>query len=132
MRQGNFTELLNTDLTGSSTAGAALSTQQRQPGDAAGLQRPEQRVLPEPDQRHRAEILNLYPLPNTNGGKTYNELRSRRQNTDNTWQWDGAHGLEHHQHDQAFARFSYLNEPAFHPPRSVPFWTAAAMATTAI
>ncbi len=114
MRQGNFSELLNPALTGNP------AVQLYQP-NSADLAQPlscngQNNVLcPNQISATARNILNLYPLPNINGGKTFSNYAVQRQITDNTFQWDTRMDWNISQHDQAFARFSYLNEPAFHP-----------------
>ena len=113
MRQGNFTELLNSSLTGQApvtlyqpgTGGATLQTCNGQ-----------QNVLCASQISTVAQnILNMYPLPNTNGANTYNNLNVLRNVQDNTFQWDVRSDWNIRQKDQTFARFSYLNEPASYP-----------------
>lgn len=113
MRQGNFTELLNPALTGSQ----AVTLYQPQSGGAQLLQcNGQQNVFCSNQINAIAQkILNLYPLPNTNGGKTYSNYTVNRNSSDNTAQWDGRLDWNISSHDQAFFRMSYENEPAFHP-----------------
>jgi hypothetical protein len=113
MRQGNFMELLNPSLTGSQ----AVTLYQPQSGGSQLLQCNSQQNVFCADQINAIaqKILNLYPLPNTNSGKTYNNYTVNRNSVDNTAQWDGRLDWNISQKDQAFFRMSYENEPAFHP-----------------
>lgn len=55
-------------------------------------------------------ILNLYPAPNTGGGKVYNNYNVNVGNTDNTFQWDQRLDWNISAKDQTYARYSYLHE----------------------
>jgi outer membrane receptor protein involved in Fe transport len=106
MRQGNFTELLNPGLSG-----------QSQPGSAPLACNGQQNVFCPTQINSIAQgLLNLYPLPNANGGKTYNNYVVNRNNLDNTVQWDGRIDWNASQHDQAFFRMSYYNERGNYAP----------------
>ena len=61
-------------------------------------------------------LLNMYPMPNANGGATYNNYVTNRNNIDNTVQWDGRIDWNATQHDQAFFRMSYYNERGDYAP----------------
>ena len=62
------------------------------------------------------KLLNLFPLPNlsTNGVFANNYL-ARRNSRDNTFQFDVRADWNVNRMDQAFARFSFLNEGGFRP-----------------
>ena len=115
MRQGNFSELLNTNLTGSAQPVQLYQPNSANPATPLACNGQNNMFCPNQISATAQKILNLYPLPNINGGKTYSNYAVQRQITDNTWQWDTRMDWNISQHDQAFARFSYLNEPAFHP-----------------
>ncbi|HLJ75883.1 MAG TPA: TonB-dependent receptor [Acidobacteriaceae bacterium] len=117
MRQGNFSELLNTNLTGQSkpttlyepgSGGATLLTCNGQ-----------QNVLcPNQIDPLAQKILNLYPQPN-NGvpGQTYNNYIVNTSTGDNTVSWDARLDWDPSQKDQAFFRASYYNERGtYNPP----------------
>jgi len=109
MRQGNFSELLDTSLTG-----AAQPTQLYQP-NSGGTQ-----TLSCNGQNNvfcanqidpvAQKILNMYPPPNANGGKTYNNLVENVSRQDDTFQWDQRLDWNVSQKDQAYARYSYLHQ----------------------
>lgn len=116
MRQGNFSELLNTSLTGESSpvtlyepgsGGTALLTCNGQ-----------QNVLcPNQIDTVNQNILNMYPMPNTGvTGQTYNNYVYNLSTGDNTAQWDGRVDWNPSQHDQSFFRMSYSNERGTYTP----------------
>lgn len=61
-------------------------------------------------------LLRLYPAPNSNGGKTYNNYITNQNVVDNTWQWGSRMDWDATTDDQMFARFSYSNERQNYPP----------------
>ena len=62
-------------------------------------------------------LLNLYPLPNANNGATYSNYAYSLNQPSNTFQWDTRADWNISSKDQAFARFSYLNQRGtFAPP----------------
>jgi hypothetical protein len=108
MRQGNFSELLDTSLTGE-----AQPVQLYQPnsGGAAKLSCNGQNNVFCSSQIDSVaqRILNLYPQPNTNGGKTFNNLVENVAQANDTWQWDQRLDWNPSRRDQAYATFSYLH-----------------------
>jgi hypothetical protein len=115
MRSGNFSELLNTNLTGNAQP---VTLYQPNSGGTAPLTCNGQQNVFCPGQINKVaqNILNLYPMPNTNGGKTYNNYVVNTNDVDNTFQWDARMDWNAGRHDQTFARFSYYHEPAYDPP----------------
>ncbi len=115
MRNGDFTELLNPSLTGSSKPITLY-----QPGSKGSAVLACNGVLnvfcSNQIDSAAQRILNLYPLPNANGGKTYNNYIFNRKNIDNTAQWDARIDWNATQHDQAFFRMSYYNERGNYAP----------------
>lgn len=114
MRQGNFSELLNPSLTSTGTAITLY-----QPG-SAGTQplqcSGQQNVMCAGSIDSVAQaVLNLYPLPNTNGANLYNNYVNNTNAVSNTWQWGTRVDWNISAKDQAFLRFSYLNQPANYP-----------------
>jgi hypothetical protein len=115
MRQGNFSELLNTSLTGS-----ASPTYLYQPG-TGGAQiltcNGQQNVFCTSQIDSIAQtILNLYPKPNTNNGDTYNNYQVNVNTADDTVQWDGRLDWNISTRDQAFTRMSYWHDIVSYPP----------------
>jgi Carboxypeptidase regulatory-like domain/TonB-dependent Receptor Plug Domain len=109
MRQGNFSELLNPALTG-----AAQATQLYQPnsGGAVPLSCNGQNNVFCSNQIDAVAsgILNLYPQPNSNGGKTYNNLVENVAQDNDTFQWDQRLDWNISRKDQSYARYSYVHQ----------------------
>ncbi|HVW77009.1 MAG TPA: TonB-dependent receptor [Alloacidobacterium sp.] len=115
MRTGDFSELLNTSLTGSSNP--TILYQPGTKGSALLACNGRQNVFCSNQIDTVAQgILNLYPLPNANDGKTYNNYVFNRKNSDNTVQWDGRLDWNASARDQAFFRMSYYNERGNYAP----------------
>ncbi len=127
MRQGNFSELLNTSLTGS-----AKPTQLYVPnsGGTATLScNGENNVFCSGQIDPVAQnILKMYPSPNASGwnssnnsntstaqGITYNNFVENLITTNNTYQWDTRLDGNIRPTDQAFARLSYSNIRGYVP-----------------
>jgi hypothetical protein len=125
MRQGNFSELLNTSLTGS-----AKPTQLYEPnsGGTAKLTCNGQSNTFCANQVDAAaqRILNMYPMPNANGGKTYNNYVENLTNIADTFQWDTRFDWNIRPSDQAFVRLSYMNTPGDTPPPLGPILNGSA------
>lgn len=115
MRQGNFTELLNPSLTSS---GVAIKLYQ--PGSAGTVPltcKGQVNVLCADQIDTVAQgILNLYPMPNTNGGNLYNNFKENLTNENLVWQWGTRFDWNVSSKDQAFVRLAYMNQPASYPP----------------
>lgn len=115
MRTGDFSELLNPGLTGA--AQPTILYEPNSGGTALLTCNGKQNVFcPNQIDAVAQKILNLYPLPNTNGGATYNNYVVNTNDIDNTWQWDTRMDWNISSKDQTFARFSYYHEPAYDPP----------------
>lgn len=111
MRQGNFSELLNSNLTN------ATPVQLVAPNSGNVAEPLQNNILPAGSINAVAQnLLNLYPLPNTNGGKTFSNYIPTRNATDNTTQFDVRVDFNASQHDQTFARFSYSDDPGIRTP----------------
>ena len=109
-RQGNFSELLNGNITG-----VGAPTYLYEPNTADPTQplicNGQQNVFCSNQINTVAQkILNLYPAPNTNGGKLYNNYLVNVGNSDNTVQWDQRLDWNPSRQDQFYARYSYLHE----------------------
>lgn len=109
IRQGNFSELLNPNLTGQSQPRRLY-----QPGSAGTVLQTyngQQNVLnPAQINKVALNLLNLFPLPNTNGGNTYNNYNVNVRKADNTFQWDTRLDYNISAKDQLYGRFSYNHE----------------------
>ena len=109
-RQGNFSELLNGNLTG---VGAPTLLYQPNSADAAQplVCNGQQNVFCAGQINPVAQkILSLYPAPNANGGKLYNNYLVNVGNSDNIIQWDQRLDWNVSAKDQTYARYSYLHE----------------------
>jgi hypothetical protein len=117
MRQGNFSELLNPTLTGNSKP-----TYLYQPNSAGGSGggygtgpdlltcNGQQNVFcPAQINPVAQKILNLYPAPNANSGKTYNNLVENLTTQNLPFQWDQRLDWDISAKDQAYARYSYVH-----------------------
>lgn len=115
MRRGDFSELLNPALTGQAQL---IQLYEPNSGGTQKLMCNAQNNVFCPGQIDPVakNILNLYPMPNANGGLTYNNYVVNRNSVDNTWQWDTRFDYNISSKDQTFVRFSYLNEPGNRPP----------------
>jgi hypothetical protein len=115
MRQGNFSELQNPNLTGlaqpvqlfAPNSGGTVKVQCNGQNDVYCASQLDPVAL---------KILGLYPAPNANGNLTYNNYIVNRNSTDNRWSWDTRMDWNISAKNQAFVRYSYLNEPSYHPP----------------
>ncbi|MFZ0632994.1 MAG: carboxypeptidase-like regulatory domain-containing protein, partial [Acidobacteriaceae bacterium] len=87
MRQGNFSELLNTGLTG-----LAQPVQLYAPNSGGTVKvscNGQNNVYcPAQIDAVAQNILKLYPAPNTNGGLIYNNYVTTNNSADNRWSWD--------------------------------------------
>lgn len=63
-----------------------------------------------------SNVMNLFPTPNANGGKLFNNYVVNTNAVSNSWQWGTRFDWNVSQKDQMFARFSYLNVPGSYPP----------------
>ncbi|MCL5262757.1 MAG: carboxypeptidase regulatory-like domain-containing protein [Acidobacteria bacterium] len=115
MRQGNFSELLNTALTGD--AQPIMLYEPNQQNGALLACGGQQNVFCQNQIDAEAQkLLNLYPMPNANNGKIYNNYVVSTPYTDNTTQYDIRMDYNVSSKDQMFARFSYYDEPGYRPP----------------
>jgi len=117
MRQGNFSQLLNTSLTGDSEP---VTLYEPGSGGATPLTCNGQANVFCASQIDAAaqKLLNLYPQPNAGvAGQTYNNYAVNVSTGDNTVKWDTRLDWNPSQKDQAFFRASYYNERGtYNPP----------------
>ena len=106
MRQGNFSELLNTSLTGAS---GPIQLFQPNTGGAQTLSCNGQNNVYCQNQINSVaqNILNMYPQPNANNGRLLNNLIENVPTRNNTFQWDQRLDWNITARDQAYARYSY-------------------------
>jgi Carboxypeptidase regulatory-like domain/TonB-dependent Receptor Plug Domain len=111
MRQGNFSELLNASLNGQ-------SVQLYQPNSGGGAVNKlscngQNNVFCAGQINAVAQrILNMYPSPNANGGKTFNNYIVNTPTHNNTFQWDQRLDWNASSRDQAYVRYSYVHQIA--------------------
>ena len=109
MRQGDFSELLNSNLTDSQpvTLYQPNSADPTQPLTCNG----KANVFCAGQINPIAQkILTLYPSANANNGKTYNNYNINLATHDNIVQWDQRLDWNISSSDQAYARYSYSHE----------------------
>ncbi len=112
MRQGNFSEILNTSLTGQ-----AKPIQLYQPNSGGGPGGTATLSCGGANNVFCAsqmdpvalKLLALYPLPNANGGRTFNNLVENLPTDNLPIQWDQRVDWNINTKDQAYARYSYLH-----------------------
>jgi hypothetical protein len=109
MRQGDFTELLNTSLTGQAQP---IQLYAPTSGGTQLLSYQGKNNVFSPAQINPVaqKILNMYPNPNTGGGLITNNYKVNLANSDNVVQWDQRLDWNISQKDQTYARYSYMHE----------------------
>lgn len=110
MRQGDFSELLNGNLTGVGAPTMLYEPNSADPGQPMVCNGQQNVLCSGQINSVASKILSLYPAPNTNDGKTYNNYRVNLGNTDNTIQWDQRLDWNISAKDQSYVRYSYLHE----------------------
>ncbi|WP_158749244.1 TonB-dependent receptor [Acidobacterium sp. S8] len=109
-KQGNFSELLNGDLTGVGAPTRLYQPNSADPAQPLSCNGQQNVFCPNQINSVASNILNLYPAPNANNGKLYNNYLVNLGNTDNIIQWDQRLDWNINSSDQAYARYSYLHE----------------------
>ncbi|HEY3835214.1 MAG TPA: carboxypeptidase-like regulatory domain-containing protein [Bryobacteraceae bacterium] len=106
MRQGNFSEILNPALTGQAKP---IQLYQPNSGGTTPLTCGGQNNVFCASQINPVaqRLLNLYPMPNANGGKTFNNLVENLTTHSDPIQWDQRLDWNPTAKDQAYARYSY-------------------------
>jgi hypothetical protein len=110
MQQGNFSELLNPTLTGAGVPTLLYEPNSADPAKPLVCNGQQNVFCPGQLNQVALNILKLYPGPNTNGGKVYNNYNTNIKNQDNTFQWDQRLDWNVTTRDQAYVRYSYLHE----------------------
>jgi hypothetical protein len=109
MRKGNFSELLNPALTSTGTAIPLY-----QPGSAGTVALScmgQANVICPTDVNQVAKnIMSLFPEPNANQSRLFNNYVNNKPFVQNSWQWGTRADWNISSKDQAFARFTYSNE----------------------
>jgi hypothetical protein len=122
MRQGDFSELLNTSITGysepvqlyhqsSSAAPVAFTNNCLVTSSACTSNVTGVTLNPT-----ALAMMNYYPAPNTNGTLAYNNYLNERPVIDNTFQWDARMDYTLSSKDSAYSRYSYGNEVGHNSP----------------
>jgi len=109
-RQGNFSELLNGDLTGVGAPTKLYEPNSADPNQPLVCNGQQNVFCANQINAVAKNILNLYPAPNANNGKLYNNYIVNVGNSDNTIQWDQRLDWNINAQDQSYARYSYLHE----------------------
>ena len=109
MRQGDFSELLNTSLTDSQPV-TLYQPNSANPGQPLTCNGKANVFCSEQINGIAQNILSLYPQPNANNGKTYNNYNVNLATHDNTFQWDQRLDWNISAKDQTYARYSYAHE----------------------
>lgn len=127
-RAGDFSELLNTQLTGISPSSAnngQLQLYYQTPNAAPAKfanncmvtsQYCTANITGAPINATALKMLNAYPLPNINGGKLLNNYVVVRPIIDNTFQWDARMDATLTSKDTTYSRYSYWNEVGYKTP----------------
>jgi hypothetical protein len=109
-KQGNFSELLDGSLTGVGAPTMLYEPNSADPGKPLVCNGQQNVLCPNQINTTASKILSLYPAPNVNNGKLYNNYLVNLGNTDNTIQWDQRLDWNISASDQSYARYSYLHE----------------------
>jgi hypothetical protein len=113
-RQGNFSELLDGNLTGVGAPTKLYEPNTADPHQPLVCNGQQNVFCPNQINSVAQNILKLYPAPNANNGKLYNNYLVNLGNTDNTFQWDQRLDWNIGSKDQSYARYSYLHEIKTH------------------
>ncbi len=118
-RKGDFSELLNGSINGK---GQPVQLYAKNSGGAATLNcnGANNVICPADIDPVAQNILNMYPMPNTNGANIYNNFIINAPSHPNTIQWDQRLDWNISPKDQAYFRYSYehvitLNTPPLGP-----------------
>jgi len=109
-RQGDFSELLNGDLTGVGAPTKLYEPNTADPNQPMVCNGRQNVLCANQINAVAKNVLNLYPAPNANNGKLYNNYIANVGNSDNTIQWDQRLDWNINAKDQSYARYSYLHE----------------------
>jgi hypothetical protein len=115
-RTGNFSELLQGNLTGKSPVQLYY---QNPNGTTPPVAVPNNDLSTFPGVTLNAtalKVLNLYPTANANGNLLYNNYKVNLPARDNTFQWDSRMDWNVSAKDQMYSRFSYWHEPGYYGP----------------
>lgn len=116
MRAGDFSELLSPSLTGQNYKRILYQPNSggTAPLNCNGLANV---ICPSQVNAIASKIVNAFPLPNRGApGQTFNNYLFQGKASDNTTQYDLRVDWTARADDQAFARYSYYNQPVQFPP----------------
>jgi hypothetical protein len=109
-RQGNFSELLNGELTGVGAPTNLYEPNTADPNQPLVCNGQQNVFCANQINAVAQKILGLYPAPNANNGKLYNNYLVNVGNSDSTIQWDQRLDWNINAKDQSYARYSYMHE----------------------
>ena len=109
-RQGDFSELLNGDLTGVGAPTTLYEPNTADPNQPLTCNGQQNVFCASQINSVAQKILNLYPSPNANNGRLYNNYLVNVGNSDSTIQWDQRLDWNINSKDQSYVRYSYLHE----------------------
>jgi hypothetical protein len=115
MRQGNFSELLNTKLTGSAQPIQLYQPNSESSGSPLQCNGQNNVFCASQINPTALKVLNLYPAPSPGNSQTNNNNTVTLNNASYTWQWDQRLDWNINPRDQTFARYSYLHVQAYTP-----------------
>jgi hypothetical protein len=120
-RQGDFSELLNSNLTGNPPVQLYSQSPNAPPVPFANNcmvtgASCTSSVSGVALNQTALKILNDYPMPNTNGSNLYNNYVVTRPILDNTFQWDARADWTIGDKDSTYSRYSYWNEVGYKTP----------------
>lgn len=109
-RQGNFSELLDGNLTGVGAPTLLYEPNTADPNQPLTCNGQRNVFCPNQINPVAQRILSLYPSPNANGSKLYNNYLVNLGNTDNIIQWDQRLDWNVSSSDQSYVRYSYAHD----------------------
>lgn len=120
-RAGDFSEILNPNLTGNPAQQIYYQTPNAAPVPFADnclitSTYCTSSVGNVPYSATALQVLNYYPKANANNGLLYNNYYAVRPIKDNTFQWDARMDYTISSRDTAYSRYSYSNEMGYNPP----------------
>jgi hypothetical protein len=109
-KQGNFSELLNGNLTGVGAPTLLYEPNSANPNQPLVCNGQQNVLCANQINATASTILNLYPAPNANGGKLYNNYVVNVGTADDFIQWDQRLDWNISSRDQSYVRYSYSHE----------------------
>jgi hypothetical protein len=109
-KQGNFSELLNGNLSGVGAPTLLYEPNSANPAQPMTCNGQQNVLCPNQINSVASNILSLYPAANANNGKLFNNYIVNVGNSDNIIQWDQRLDWNINAKNQAYVRYSYLHE----------------------